>query len=369
MLDPLVYPPGVTTNRRCIFCGGTPLTKEHVFPRWAHRLITGADPKGHAVIPDSYAFSEIGPALWDDQDGGEVEVIDNKPGRLAVNGPHLQTKSVCASCNNGWMSDLEAEVMPLISRLMQGQQVKASKDEASTLVRWAQKTCATLHQCGSADLSFIRSEALHALKAGESPPGQWHIRLARVTETNLHYYSHTPLITRFGKDEADATPAPEWYEQTIGVQSMFSIGGVLFIVRYSPYEFRGPTSLDCDLRTDYQSPPVLHGEKATRILKPWNWPVFTGSDLQYWTLWAVAPKSGLVALFEQPDGSIAVDEVTSAMESRDMDYQAYESRPGVGALFARTPKKRQVEVSFNRTNQGLDQVINGPRDDADSEQS
>lgn len=358
----------MTTNRRCIFCGGTPLTNEHVFPRWAHRLVTGSDPKGHAVIPDSYAFSEIGPAL---DLNGEIEVIDNKPGRLVVNAPHLQTKSVCAPCNNGWMSGLEAEAKPLISRLMQGQQVKASKEEASTLVRWAQKTCATLHQCGSADLTFISADVLRALKAGDPPPGQWHIRLARVTEANLHYYSHTPLMARIGKGEADATeatPASEWYEQTIGVQSMFSIGGVLFIVRYSPYEFMGPTSLDCDLRTDYQSPPVLHGDKATRILKPWNWPVFTGSDLQYWTLWAVAPKSGLVALFEQPDGSLAVDEVTSAMERRDIDYQAHESRPGVGAIFARTPKKRQAEVSFRRTSLGVDQVIDGPND-ADPEES
>lgn len=102
-------------------------------------------------------------------------------------------------------------------------------------------------------------------------------------------------------------------------------------------------------------------------LKPWNLPVFMGPDLQYWTLWAVAPKSGLVALFEQPDGSLAVDEVTSAMERLDIDYQAHESRPGVGAIFARTPKKRQAEVTFHRTSLGFDQVINGPSDIANLE--
>lgn len=323
--------------------------------------MTGADPTGRVTDPDRRASCEIGPALWDGRDGDnfEVEVVDNHPERPAINGPHLTTKSVCRPCNNGWMASLEAEVKPLITRLMQGHQVKASKQEARALTRWAQKTCATLHQCSPTEPTFISADDLGALKDDEATPGQWHIRLARVTAANLFYYSHTPFASRFGADEADGIPASDWYEQTIGVQSMFSIGGVLFIVRYSPYEFAGPTSIDCDLRADYQSPPVLHGQGATRILKPWNWPVLTGSDLEYWTLWAVAPKSGLVALFEQPDGSVVVDEVTSAMQRRGFEHRAFESRPGVGALFARTPVKRRSKASFRPTTLGLDRVIDG----------
>lgn len=40
-------------RRRCVFCGGTPVSREHVLPRWAWREVHGEDYDGRPLDPEN----------------------------------------------------------------------------------------------------------------------------------------------------------------------------------------------------------------------------------------------------------------------------------------------------------------------------
>ncbi len=113
--------------RTCIFCGGRPLTKEHVVGNWAGRfgdsdqleIVHLADREGEPRPPrNSRSWS--------------ARAYDR------------QARVVCETCNNGWMSDLEAAVSPLLDAgELDGRPL--SRIEQTLLAAWATKTTLTLN--------------------------------------------------------------------------------------------------------------------------------------------------------------------------------------------------------------------------------
>ncbi|MGR6973203.1 hypothetical protein ACU639_27055 [Streptomyces cynarae] len=104
--------------RTCVFCGGTPLTKEHVLPKW---------------LKDAFEPSML----------PRVQYVraTNATSRVYV-APLLneQVKVVCASCNNGWMNDLEEGVRPFLPALIRGGLAVLDPDEQHALTAWSLKT-------------------------------------------------------------------------------------------------------------------------------------------------------------------------------------------------------------------------------------
>jgi hypothetical protein len=113
----------MASRRTCRGCGkqmrGT-ATREHILPQWLH---------SHIELPgvrlEHRAVDEQGITL------------------LRSHGLNNFTlKSLCNSCNNGWMSRLEADVKPLLLPLIEGKRSAGSltAEETSLLARWAFKT-------------------------------------------------------------------------------------------------------------------------------------------------------------------------------------------------------------------------------------
>ena len=116
----------------CIFCGvnldagqkdlPSSRTGEHAFARWYRDVVVNNKIKMFTAVQ------------------GVSPVLHRQPplGRLI-------NKNVCKSCNNGWMSQLETDVTPLVQRLTAGEDIRTfSKPEVETLARWAAKTAAAL---------------------------------------------------------------------------------------------------------------------------------------------------------------------------------------------------------------------------------
>src|SRR3954469_13275208 len=84
----------------CIFCGGTPLSKEHFFAEWMHDYLP-PKPSTHYVAGSD---------------------LIGRPGKMFRPGNvferHLRV--VCKACNSGWMSTLQNEAKPILIPLMQG---------------------------------------------------------------------------------------------------------------------------------------------------------------------------------------------------------------------------------------------------------
>lgn len=89
---------------------------------------------------------------------------------------------VCATCNNGWMSDLECAAFPLLtSRPQRG---PMSVDAATTLARWFVKTAIAINVSMPYRLVFDASTR-HAVRYG-LPPNVV-VSLARVRRQNGHF--------------------------------------------------------------------------------------------------------------------------------------------------------------------------------------
>lgn len=106
--------------RTCVFCGGGgSLTKEHVYPEWLRDAMPLA-----ALYKTTNAD---GQSLWEQ---GTFDV---------------EARIVCATCNNGWMSDLEAACGPLlVNPILYGSTVSLDAVQQRLVALWAIKTAVVL---------------------------------------------------------------------------------------------------------------------------------------------------------------------------------------------------------------------------------
>jgi hypothetical protein len=107
-------------GRRCIFCDGSPVSREHVLPEWFRKMVNIDEPR-----PGSVTHHTPGNPT-------EIDFEAIPVSRTA--------KVVCESCNNGWMSQLEAKAAVILTPLLQGQSGQLSEDDLAVLAQWAFKT-------------------------------------------------------------------------------------------------------------------------------------------------------------------------------------------------------------------------------------
>jgi hypothetical protein len=111
-------------GRKCIFCGGAPLSREHVVPEWFRKLV---------------GISEVRPGSVTHHTPGDATEIDFE----AI--PVSRTaRVVCERCNNGWMSQLEQQARIILTPLLQGQSGQLSEKDLDLLARWAFKTACVI---------------------------------------------------------------------------------------------------------------------------------------------------------------------------------------------------------------------------------
>ncbi|MCH7737462.1 MAG: hypothetical protein IH872_08695 [Chloroflexi bacterium] len=126
--------------KKCIFCGGQPLSKEHLLGAWLTPTIVEArltPPTGERII------------YIDDYRMVDGEIV--RQNRRFVNNINLTVRCVCVPCNNGWMGDMEKEVKPIIESLLAGKYTLGQDDQIA-LARWATKTAIIFRYHGSQEV-------------------------------------------------------------------------------------------------------------------------------------------------------------------------------------------------------------------------
>lgn len=99
--------------RSCIFCDGPASTKEDAWPHWLMRLLGG----NIGII--------------------EAERSGKEPQSWRASG--LRVKFICSNCNNGWMSQLENRVKPIVESLFSEKRVTLDSHDQATLAAWSFK--------------------------------------------------------------------------------------------------------------------------------------------------------------------------------------------------------------------------------------
>lgn len=109
--------------RKCIFCGASANSKEHIWPTWLHDLL--------GPVPERARHNK------------EVHNYNPKVG-LRVTGPTgrqgdqrtVRVRAVCTDCNNGWMNRLEGKVRPYLTPLATGERITLDQTALGIVAKW-----------------------------------------------------------------------------------------------------------------------------------------------------------------------------------------------------------------------------------------
>jgi hypothetical protein len=136
----------------CMFCGGGPLTSEHVFARW----------------------------LRDRMQVEGINVSDAEGRRLWSQGSFdIEANVVCGRCNSGWMSRLEGACRPILGDpILYGSTIHLHEHQQRTVAMWAVKTAMILEAHRRRD-PFKYLSASHAkwMPDHPSPPAGTTVRM------------------------------------------------------------------------------------------------------------------------------------------------------------------------------------------------
>ena len=150
--------------RYCIFCGDRASTKEDAWPLWLMRLF---------------------PANL-------TGTMDAQRGRKVLQswqsiGPKLTVKYICARCNNGWMSQLEQQVKPIVEAIFSQESVLINSRQQAILGAWAVKNAMVLEALRPAQPWFYLPSERISLKETLYPPAQTYAWIAKCVEYNGSY--------------------------------------------------------------------------------------------------------------------------------------------------------------------------------------
>lgn len=110
----------------CIFCGRTPLTKEHVWPNWLKNVLEEDDSntRGNYLINTDFL---------------DNNVIEITPNYIKRNGKTLNhtLKIVCEDCNNNWMSQIESKAKPILESLILNKPIVLNRSQQKFIIQWA----------------------------------------------------------------------------------------------------------------------------------------------------------------------------------------------------------------------------------------
>lgn len=260
----------IPPTRACIFCGRTPLTKEHLIGRWAGRFV---DRERRNIFQRS------------DREGEPPQPGDTR--RWQANSYDRQARVVCEDCNGGWMSDLETAVSLLLDpEALDGRQLDPK--EQALLATWAMKTALTMDAAQSPHDRVIPFEVARRFGRDRQLPDGAQVWMASYTGGD----DQIPAFAGLGIDLDDRqNPRRGWRDIAV---STFVVGPFVFQV-FSAIRALGSTALE---RTFSPGP---HIARLWPIEDPAIWrhqPGLGGADVIAFSEQITASLRGSIVLSE-----------------------------------------------------------------------
>lgn len=136
-----------------MFCGGTKLSNEHIFAQWLLKELS--------IFEENVAMTH-------------VSILGDPLSKRKHSFSRLVNGLVCETCNNGWMSQLEGECQPHITKLMNMKTLKPEMDylekDHETIAKWAFKNAILLNSATNYR-QLVPNEHYICLYTGSIPKG------------------------------------------------------------------------------------------------------------------------------------------------------------------------------------------------------
>ena len=149
----------------------------------------------------------------------------------------LVAGGICKDCNNGWMSSLEVEAMPLLINLFKNETsvVDLNQSQRFTIARWAMKTALTLNHSSNFLKSVPKAHFSHLYSHPTTLPENV-VVFAQNHDFNQNFYwlQSSTWIVHDADDIADE--ATKKCLQEKGYKIAFQFRGLLIVVAFNPLD-------------------------------------------------------------------------------------------------------------------------------------
>lgn len=150
---------------KCIFCGRTGMSKEHVLSNWVKRLL-------RPTATSSHLSSSLGTGV------GTTLPLTQMPQIRQGNLLSRQVRVVCrVHCNNDWMDKLERRTKPHLTPLIFGNRHVITATAQQTLATWFTKTTMTAEYFYQGEVVIPQTQRTYLMEKGRPPEG-WQIWVA-----------------------------------------------------------------------------------------------------------------------------------------------------------------------------------------------
>jgi hypothetical protein len=167
----------------CIFCGGTPLSREHLWPDWLRR---------EAAINEAF----------DHRLEQEVDGVETRDLNFSTPPFNQVVRAVCASCNGGWMSAIEQDAKPILQDLIYGHGRTLELGDKRKLATWTFLKACVFDELHPQE-RVVPAEHRALLFTYKRPPGtgvaNW-VGTYEALEVG-HYASQGLLVRRTGQPD------------------------------------------------------------------------------------------------------------------------------------------------------------------------
>lgn len=194
--------------RRCVFCGASGLTREHVIPQWLT-----------SVLPEQ--------ERWRGQDQATIYPDPTAPNSAPVHRELVErfnamtVKAVCASCNNTFMNGIEAGARPVLSTMIRGGRlsIALAPETLTKLATWAVKTGLMVQLTGQEPASL---ELLYQhLYRERRPSDECRVWLGQVDDEDWALRAECPTaLIQMDGEEIEASDPPNVVAVTLGLGAL-----------------------------------------------------------------------------------------------------------------------------------------------------
>ena len=146
-------------RKQCLFCENYANSKEDTFPLWLLEIVGNRQDMRKAV--------------------------SDLPIKIQKGSSVLRIRTVCTTCNNGWMSKLEQDTIPVLRPLLVDLSVRLSPEQQSLLASWAMKTGVVLDSIHK-HTRFYRKEECKNLRENRTIPTGTVVWIGRYLGNGLH---------------------------------------------------------------------------------------------------------------------------------------------------------------------------------------
>lgn len=158
---------------RCIYCGGSGMSKEHVISEWVGKMFGKPAPAHTKQVVDSSKLAT-----------GQVvyrPAIKVRQGHSS----NEKVRVVCRKCNSGWLSGIDERSKPGLIQLARGSTGDISAEQQRNIAAWIAKV-ACAHEFAQAGQSLTitpaeREYLMHNL----CPPPNWRVWIGQLPPASV----------------------------------------------------------------------------------------------------------------------------------------------------------------------------------------